>query len=211
MARSRGLEHLDYDGSSKIFLKLYNGIHLHANLGIYVGNLCTTFEYKNPLPINPHIESESSNKEHSLINSDTWIDDYRKRLPTPADVYLKKKKTTHTSIYVKRIDNKELFSPTVSLVTTKSKTYNPDKDNKINKLIKLSIPDRYSTEISCWRKAFNLVVLVIESKDICFEDFLEEIRDLNFTFNYLQEVDLADFKTLLEKIVEIYKQKMKIQ
>ncbi|CAG8804287.1 27144_t:CDS:2, partial [Dentiscutata erythropus] len=171
------------------------------------------------------IESESSNKKHSLINSDTLIDDYRKRLLTPADMYLKKKKTTHTSVYVKRIDNKELFPPTVSPVTTKSKTYNPvewkslnqsllnakrqhkinqdwaeDKDNEINKLIKLSIPDGCSTEISRWRKAFNLVVLVIESKDICLEDFLEEIRDLNFTFNYLQEVDPADFKTLLEKI-----------
>ncbi|CAG8816628.1 11376_t:CDS:2, partial [Dentiscutata erythropus] len=136
------------------------------------------------------IESESSNKEHSLINSDTWIDDYRKRLLTPADMHLKKKKTTHTSVYVKRIDNKKLFPPTVL----------PDKDNEINKLIKLSIPDEYSTEISHWRKAFNLVVLVIESKDICLEDFFEEIRDLNFTFNYLQEVDPVDFKTLLEKI-----------
>ncbi|CAG8816537.1 5593_t:CDS:2, partial [Racocetra persica] len=124
----------------------------------------------------------------------------------------KQKKTTHTSIYVRQIDNKELFPPTISPVTTKSQTYNPAKwktlnqsllnakrqhkidqdwaevyNNEINKLIKQSIPDRCSTEISCWRKTFNLVVLVIESNGICLEDFLEEIRDLNITFNYLQE------------------------
>ncbi|CAG8814587.1 13531_t:CDS:1, partial [Racocetra persica] len=74
------------------------------------------------------------------------------------------------------------------------------KDNEINKLIKQSIPNRCRTEISHWRKAFNLVVLVIESNGICLEDFLEEIRDLNIIFNYLQEVDPVDFKTLLDKI-----------
>ncbi|CAG8460872.1 18252_t:CDS:1 [Cetraspora pellucida] len=37
------------------------------------------------------IESESSIiKEHSLINSDTWIDDYKKRIRSPADHYEKK-------------------------------------------------------------------------------------------------------------------------
>ncbi|CAG8783241.1 28487_t:CDS:2 [Dentiscutata erythropus] len=34
------------------------------------------------------IESESSiNRENSLINSDTWIDDYKKRIRSPADHY----------------------------------------------------------------------------------------------------------------------------
>ncbi|CAG8621540.1 18998_t:CDS:1, partial [Racocetra persica] len=58
------------------------------------------------------IESESSN-------------DYKKRVrEINSTVPLKKKKTTNTNIYISQIDNKELFIPTVSPVTTKSKTYN---------------------------------------------------------------------------------------
>ncbi|RIB19975.1 hypothetical protein C2G38_2180434 [Gigaspora rosea] len=191
--------------------------------------------------------------------------DYKKRFRSLAviksTVPLKKKKTANTNIYISRIDNKELFSPTISPVTTKSKTYNSfewktlnqsllhakrqnkinqdwaevyskffqfkliydsvqkksfdfqtQKDNEINSMIKQSIPDGCTTEISRWRKAYNLVVLVIEkSNDICLEDFLEEIKDLNITFNYLQEVEPAEFMTLLNKIVENYKLKMEIQ
>ncbi|RIB07343.1 hypothetical protein C2G38_2214732 [Gigaspora rosea] len=198
------------------------------------------------------IEFESSN-------------DYKKRFKLPAviksTVPLKKKKTTNTNIYISRIDNEDLFLSTVSLVTTKLKTYNSvewktlnqsllnakrqnkinqnwaevnskffqfkliydfvqkksfdfqmQKDNKINRLIKQSIHDRCSTEISRWRKAYNLVVLVIKkSNDICFEDFLEEIRDWKITFNYLQEVEPVEFMTLLNKIVENYKLKIEIQ
>ncbi|RIB02671.1 hypothetical protein C2G38_2290511 [Gigaspora rosea] len=190
--------------------------------------------------------------------------DYKKWFQSPtvikSTVPLKKKKTTNTNVYISRIDNKDLFPPTVSPVTTKSKTYNSvewktlnqsllnakrqnkinqdwaevnskffqfkliydsvqkksfdfqmQKDNEINRLIKQSIPDGCSTEISRWRKAYNLVVLVIEKgSDICLEDFLEEIRDLNITFNYLQEVEPVEFMTLLNKIVENYKLKMEI-
>ncbi|CAG8782820.1 650_t:CDS:1, partial [Dentiscutata erythropus] len=170
-------------------------------------------------------------------------------------------KPANTNVYISQIGNKELFPPTVSPVTTKSKTYNSvewktlnqsllnakrqnkinqdwaevyskffqfkliydsvqkksfdfqtQKDNEINSMIKQSIPSGCSTKISRWRKAYNLVVLVIEkSNDICLEDFLEEIRDLNITFNYLQEVEPAEFMTLLNKIVENYKLKIEIQ
>ncbi|CAG8798076.1 46450_t:CDS:1 [Gigaspora margarita] len=166
----------------------------------------------------------------------------------------KKRKTTKTDVYVRRINNDEFFPPTVSPVVTKSRTYDPNewkslnqtlqdkkkqhkidqdwaevyskfiqfeliynkvnektylfenhKDKEINKLIKQSIPDGLSTEISRWRKAFDLAVLIIESNDISLEDFLVEIRDLNITFNYLQEVDKEEFQNLFHLIVEKYK------
>ncbi|CAG8828013.1 11892_t:CDS:1, partial [Dentiscutata erythropus] len=48
--------------------------------------LRTTFEFKNSLPLILHNES-SINRENSLINSDTWIDDYKKQIRSPADHY----------------------------------------------------------------------------------------------------------------------------
>ncbi|CAG8822816.1 27868_t:CDS:2, partial [Racocetra persica] len=121
-------------------------------------------------------------------------------------------KTTPSSVYINRIINNVSLPPTFSPVTSNSKIYNSVEwknlnqtllnskrqqkinqdwadvyNTEINKLIKESIPDGCTTEISRWRKAFNVVVLVIENEKICFEDYLKEIRDLNFTFNYLQE------------------------
>ncbi|CAG8816461.1 6006_t:CDS:1 [Gigaspora margarita] len=94
-------------------------------------------------------------------------------------------------------------------VNEKTFLFDNQKDKEINKLIKLSIPNRLNTEISRWRKVFDLVVLIIESNDISLEDFLNEIRNLNITFNYLQEVDQEEFKNNLFKlIVEKYKRKM---
>ncbi|CAG8660651.1 9880_t:CDS:2, partial [Scutellospora calospora] len=88
--------------------------------------------------------------------------------------------------------------------------FDNDKNKEINKLIKQSIPNRMNMEISYWKKVYDLVVLVIEKKkDIDLEVFLEEIRDLNITFNYLQEVNQNEFESLVNLIIEKYKKKLK--
>ncbi|CAG8573850.1 13981_t:CDS:2, partial [Cetraspora pellucida] len=202
-------------------------------------------------------EPETSVENDHSLNNETWTE--KRFLQANHNLPSKKKKTTHTNVYISRINNNELYTPTSSPVTSKSKIYDPSewktlneslfdskrknkinqdwadvytkfiqfkliydyvqkksyifekqKDNEINKLIKESIPDNSTTEISRWRKAFNLVVLVIENQKIGFEDFINEIRDLNITFNYLQEVDPNDFETLMKEIVKNYERKMNI-
>ncbi|CAG8748153.1 5295_t:CDS:2 [Dentiscutata erythropus] len=140
------------------------------------------------------IESESSN-------------DYNKRFRLPA--VIKSASKIYNLVEWKTLNQSLLNAKRQNKINQNwAEVYN----NKINSMIKQSISDGCSTEISHWRKAYNLVMLVIEkSNDICLEDFLEEIRDLNITFNYLQEVEPAEFMTLLNKIVENYKLKIEIQ
>ncbi|CAG8468968.1 17059_t:CDS:1, partial [Cetraspora pellucida] len=92
-------------------------------------------------------------------------------------------------------------------VNKKTFLFDNQKDKEINKMIKQSIPDGLNTEISRWRKVYDLIALIKEKKDIDIEAFLEEIRDLNISFNYLQEVNQEDFGSLVDLIVEKYKKK----
>ncbi|CAG8833929.1 711_t:CDS:1, partial [Gigaspora margarita] len=82
-----------------------------------------------------------------------------------------------------------------------------ERNKTISKLIKESIPDGMVTEISRWRKVYDFVVMIIEKKAIDFDTFLLEIRGLDISINYLQEVDKGDFELLVDLIVETYKKK----
>ncbi|CAG8855306.1 26427_t:CDS:1, partial [Gigaspora margarita] len=82
-----------------------------------------------------------------------------------------------------------------------------ERNKAISKLIKESIPDGMVIEISRWRKVYDFVVVIIEKKDIDFDAFFFEIRDLDISINYLQEVDKDKFELLVDLIVETYKKK----
>ncbi|KAF0400968.1 hypothetical protein F8M41_009500 [Gigaspora margarita] len=66
-----------------------------------------------------------------------------------------------TLVYSKFIQFELIYNK----VNEKTYLFENHKDKEINKLIKQSIPDGLSTEISRWRKAFDLAVLIIESND----------------------------------------------
>ncbi|RIB00298.1 hypothetical protein C2G38_2051764 [Gigaspora rosea] len=78
---------------------------------------------------------------------------------------------------------------------------NLERNKTLSKSIKESIPDGIVTEISRWRKIYDFVVMIIEKKDIKLEAFLFEIRGLNISINYLQEVDKDKFESLVDLIV----------
>ncbi|CAG8820902.1 7519_t:CDS:2, partial [Gigaspora margarita] len=82
-----------------------------------------------------------------------------------------------------------------------------ERNKTITKLIKESIPDGMVTEVSRWRKVYEFVVMIIEKKDIGLEAFFLEIRGLDISINYLQEVDKDEFESLVDLIVETYKKK----
>ncbi|CAG8604558.1 26047_t:CDS:1 [Gigaspora margarita] len=74
------------------------------------------------------------------------------------------------------------------------------KNKQINNMIKKAIPESLISEISRLRKIFEFTVIVIEDENINLENFLEKIRDFNFTLNYFQEISRDDFMTLLATI-----------
>ncbi|CAG8668136.1 6575_t:CDS:2, partial [Racocetra persica] len=76
------------------------------------------------------------------------------------------------------------------------------KIRAINSMIRLAIPESIFSEISKLRKIFKFTVIVIENENISLENFLVEIRDLNITLNYFQEINKDNFLTLLTAIIK---------
>ncbi|CAG8718159.1 28483_t:CDS:2 [Dentiscutata erythropus] len=80
-------------------------------------------------------------------------------------------------------------------------TFEDDRNKKINSLIRMSFQmEGVKTETSRLRKIYDLVVIVketIKKRNISLETFLEHIRDLNITINYLQDVEPDLFKKLV--------------
>ncbi|CAG8519690.1 11329_t:CDS:2, partial [Dentiscutata heterogama] len=81
-----------------------------------------------------------------------------------------------------------------------------NKEGKINCLIQMLflIEGIERSETSRWRKVYDNIVFVkriIKEENIFLEAFLELIKNLNISINYLQEIDSDEFKNLIYLIL----------
>ncbi|CAG8571970.1 12757_t:CDS:1, partial [Dentiscutata heterogama] len=85
--------------------------------------------------------------------------------------------------------------------------YEDAKNKEISKLIKNSMSTEgvERAETARLKRVFDLVDYVrktIEKEQINLETFLEKIRPLNFTLNYLKEVESEEFRKLVKLVIE---------
>ncbi|CAG8767713.1 18456_t:CDS:1, partial [Gigaspora rosea] len=85
--------------------------------------------------------------------------------------------------------------------------YNDAKNKELSNLIKNSISTEgvERAETARLKRVFDLVDYVrktIEKEQIDLETFLDNIRPLKLTLNYLKEVEVEEFKNLANLVLE---------